>query len=482
MVTTKGVTKGHHPLYKELAEIVGADYVRDDDTTLWSYSKDSSVYHVKTKPQGIVVRPGSTEDVVEIVKLANRTLTPIVPRGGACSLGGLVPGVPGRAIVLDMTRMNRIIKIDEGNKVVVVEAGINECEMIQILNERGWDSFHSGVQPYYTTTIGGHVSGPSAGAGLHLSRGWNWKSIVGLKIVLPNGDVIETNRWNIYQDEGQPFRWVPAPDLTGFFQGTYGAFGVATEATIRIYKLAPLRDGGIIFFDTFDNVYKVLYELADVDPHPAELIFCPVPSTSRIMMFPEKWGFIYALEGRNEEELNYKRNFIHQACLKEGGKLGTESQNATGVGLLKTFWKDMGTASTFGMWVLLETILGREEFPGFWREHTEWREKFIRENGMEGKVMSIEFFFPIDETFVIANELFYDDNDPEMREKMLRMSETWMGWILHKGRISFEAACGWVMSKILPKYFTPEYRDILLTLKRAMDPNNIMNPGVLGLP
>lgn len=475
-------TRKHHALYDDLSAIIGSKYVSDDDFVLWAYAHDSSsIAHIYGKPQGIVVRPGCTDDVVEIVKLANQTLTPIVPRGGGLGIGGPLPGAPGRAIVVDMTRMDKIIDIDEENKIVIAEAGITECELATRVNERGWDILNTAFQPYYTTTLGGHISGASCGAGMHLGRSWNWKGVIGMKVVLPNGAVLETNRWNVNQDVGQPFRWVPAPDFTGFFSGTYGAFGIITEGTLRMFRLKKIKEVDVMFLDTFDDLWHALYELAEVDPYPCEYVFCPNPKTSGIMgLRDNQFGLIYGFEGRNEEEVELKRKTVHEICEKAGGGPGTEIEVKSCADLQKRVFKNMGTVATIGMWSLLELVVGRKDFPDVFKEHAAWKDKKFKEKGIEGRLTDFHLVFPIDETFISSVMLFYDDNDPELRKKVFELTHEFFDYINHRGYVSFESATGLSLATSTHKFFRPEFRNFLYALKKAVDPNNIMNPGLFG--
>ena len=84
-----------HTLYSSLCEIVGRKYVADSEFAVWAYAKDSSAFPARVP--GIVVRPGSTEEVSQIVRLANREKVPVIPRGGGCQYGGGRPGSPERA-------------------------------------------------------------------------------------------------------------------------------------------------------------------------------------------------------------------------------------------------------------------------------------------------------------------------------------------------------------------------------------------------
>ena len=108
------VAKKRHELYRELGSIVGPKYVSDNKGVLLSYTRDMSLFP-PAKPQGVVVRPGSTQEVVEIVRLANQTRTPLIPMGGKASISGVPKGQPGRGIIVDMRRMDKVIEIDEAN-------------------------------------------------------------------------------------------------------------------------------------------------------------------------------------------------------------------------------------------------------------------------------------------------------------------------------------------------------------------------------
>src|SRR4030042_7192958 len=110
------------------------------------------------KPQGVVVRPGSTEEVVELVKLANQTRTPLIPIGGKVTLSGGPSGQPGRGILVDMRRMDKVIEIDEANMAVTAQCGITNAKLTSKVNERGWD-IPTADTPFSPGTIGGQMSG-----------------------------------------------------------------------------------------------------------------------------------------------------------------------------------------------------------------------------------------------------------------------------------------------------------------------------------
>ncbi len=118
--------QGHHALYNDLRSIVGAENVSDEEFVRRAYTRTpvNKVFGVgRGKVPGIAVKPTTTEQVSEIVKLANRTGTPVVPKGGGGSLSAFPPPFVGTDdnILIDTTGMNKIIEIDKAYMRVTAE-------------------------------------------------------------------------------------------------------------------------------------------------------------------------------------------------------------------------------------------------------------------------------------------------------------------------------------------------------------------------
>ena len=172
-----------------LKEIVGSDYVANDKETLYAYSRDTS-------PESgffaeVIVRPKSTEEVSKIIKLANDTKTPIWPRGAATSL--VFMGIPLKSggIVLDLTRMNNVIEIDEDSMSVTAETGITWGKLENELKKKGWYTGFIGPAPGLASTIGGAISVASVMYG-SAKYGTAGDILLGLEVVLPTGEIIRT--------------------------------------------------------------------------------------------------------------------------------------------------------------------------------------------------------------------------------------------------------------------------------------------------
>lgn len=102
------------PVFEKLKEIVGPKYVSADPFIRWSYSMDSNIFdNVDPTPPAIVVRPGAVEEVSKILQLANETKTPVYVRGGGTDAGGSRGERIRDSILIDLTRLDKIVEIDE---------------------------------------------------------------------------------------------------------------------------------------------------------------------------------------------------------------------------------------------------------------------------------------------------------------------------------------------------------------------------------
>ena len=240
-------------IIKQLELIVGPKYVTDDFSRCEAYSADFGI--VPGVQPDFVVRPGNTKEIQEIVLFANQIQIPVIPRGaGTAQEGGCIPGQGG--LVLDLTRLNKIINVDEDTGRVTVEAGIIFSRLIDHLENMGWKI---GITPSgsLSGTIGGHLSKAGVGWG-NILYGTQGDQVVGVKAVLPNGKIINTGSGAL--PNARTFiRYVLGPDLTGLFVGAEGAFGVVTELTLAMYP-CPARTTMTRFWlkdiETAMNVFR----------------------------------------------------------------------------------------------------------------------------------------------------------------------------------------------------------------------------------
>lgn len=224
---------------EEFAVIVGADNVATDEATRALMSEDIWARGALCE---MVVAPGSGEETSVCVALAAERRMPIAPRGGGMSYtSGYTQSTSG-ALVLDMRRLDRI-EVDAANMLVTVGAGVTWAALHEALRPHGLRTPFWGPLSGISSTIGGGLSQNNAffGAGAY---GPGSESVVSIAVVLADGAVLRTGAAS--KSGSAPFFRHDGPDLAGIFLGDCGAFGVKTEATLRLIP-APAHEGWASF-------------------------------------------------------------------------------------------------------------------------------------------------------------------------------------------------------------------------------------------
>jgi glycolate oxidase len=175
-------------------------------------------------PPSAVVFPTSAEQVVAIVKLAHKHAVPFVARGAGTGLSGGALALDG-GLVIEMNRMNQILEVDYVNQQAVVEPGLVNLHLTLAVADAGY-YYAPDPSSQGACTIGGNVAENSGGPHT-LKYGVTTNHVLGLEVVLPNGDVVHL---------GGPVRDTPGYDLTGVFVGSEGTFGIVTKVTVRLLR------------------------------------------------------------------------------------------------------------------------------------------------------------------------------------------------------------------------------------------------------
>ena len=220
------------------ADVIGAGHVLSDEAARDAYAHDRLPFanfvardgdRVGTLP-GLVVRPASAEEVVDIVRLAAEADQPVIPYGsGSGVLGGTIP-LKGE-VMIDMQRMDRIVDLNLDDNLVTVEAGMNGGAFEEALNAKGYTCGHR-PQSLEISTVGGWAA--CRGGGQESSRFGKIEDIVvGLKAVLPDGRVLEVRPL--------PKR-ATGPSILDLIVGSEGALAIITELTMRIWKLPEAEE------------------------------------------------------------------------------------------------------------------------------------------------------------------------------------------------------------------------------------------------
>ncbi len=214
-------------LASQLREVLSNEIVADDPETLAAHSGDK---WFAAHPPEVVVLARSTADVSKLLQFASRKKIPVTPRGGGFGyVGGCVPARGG--IALSLMRMNRIKEINFTDAVAIVEPGVFTADLKAAV--RAEKLFYPpDPASMKDCTIGGNVA-TNAGGPRCLKYGVTRNYVIGLEVVLSNGDILRTG--------GRVHKNKTGFDLIGLFVGSEGMLGVVTEVTLRLLPLPPAR-------------------------------------------------------------------------------------------------------------------------------------------------------------------------------------------------------------------------------------------------
>lgn len=246
-VKYRRVTPG---IIRELEDIVGARNVFHDAEKLEPYSHDETPgSHYRNMPE-VVVRPESAQEIAAIVKLANRELIPITPRGAGSGLsGGAVPVYGG--IVVATERMNRILDFDPGNMMITVEPGVVSNDINEYLKDSGL--FYAGYpMSMETCFIGGNVA-ENAGGGKTVKYGVTARYVLGLEMVTPTGEIMEMG--------GKLLKDVTGYNLIPLMAGSEGTLGIFTKIILKLIPRPKYQIDLLCLFPTGEAAIQAVPKL-----------------------------------------------------------------------------------------------------------------------------------------------------------------------------------------------------------------------------
>ena len=251
----------------ELVKMLGRDKVLTEDLDLMYYSYDSS-FLTKLEPANptAVVLPRSTEDVSQVMRLAYENDIPVVPRGaGTGETGGCVAIRGG--IVLDLSTWDEIIDIDASNMQVLVRPGVIHAKLNEELSKCNL-FFPPDPGSSLMCTIGGMVANNASGLRA-VKYGTTEQYILGLEVVLANGDIITTGGM-----KARCIKNVSGLNLTKLMVGSEGVLGVVTRVRLRCWPKPRARGIAMAVFDILDEAPAAVLDVyqAGILPSGIEIL------------------------------------------------------------------------------------------------------------------------------------------------------------------------------------------------------------------
>ena len=447
-----------------LGAIVGAGHVRTDPESLQAYGVDALK---RGHAADVVVLPDGADEVSAVLTLCTAHRVPIVPRGGGTGYtGGAVPLHGG--VVLSLERMNRILEIDQENLVAVVEPNAITGTIQDAVEQVGL-FYPPDPASLKTSVIGGNVA-EGAGGPRAFKYGTTKQYVLGLQAVLPNGDIIETG--------GKVVKNVVGYDLTHLLVGSEGTLAVITRIILRLVPKPPvqstLRATFASIADATRAVNNVIHarvvpaavELIDGDSLEAVAKYLNVrslaPTGTAALLLLEVDGLAEAVA---EEAVRCER-----ACRDAGA---TEILRARDEAERQEIWRVRRELSPALKTITPikfnhDVVVPKGRIP----ELFEFVERLKRDFRLR-----IPCFGHAGDGNIHVNIMVTPGDEDEMRRAHEAERVLFEGVVALEGSISGEHGIGFAKAKYLPIELDAETIAIMKAVKRAFDPNDILNPG-----
>ena len=236
----------------DVTGIIGKESVFDDDETLLSYSRDQSF--VRPRKPDLVVFAETVAQIQEVVKYANRTRMPVIPYSSGMNLhGGTIPRQGG--IILNLSRMNRILAVDTDNWSCIIEPGVTVSRLQDELEKHRLRAMLPfGVHPRRSALTSFLERDPAVAAA---SFEYGNELILDTELVLPTGELFRTGLWSSGNTPGSPMGPVRAM-VNRLWTGAQGTLGIMTKMNIKVEYLPTTRKMVLFQFDSFPEAIEPL--------------------------------------------------------------------------------------------------------------------------------------------------------------------------------------------------------------------------------
>jgi glycolate oxidase len=445
-----------------LGEIAGAENVLIDEEKVEPYAGDA----LKEKfPPEAVVLPRSTREVSEILRLANEFRFPVTARGGGVGYtGGAVPVEGG--IVIGTDRMNEVKEISVSDLYVITQPGVTTYALQQAVEQVGL-FYPPDPASYKNSYIGGNIA-ENAGGIRSAKYGVTKHYVLGLEVVLPTGEVVRTG--------GRTSKNVVGFDLTGLICGSEGMLGIITEATLRLLPLPETTRTVRATFSTMREACACVTEFtrARVTPVAIEVLdrhAIHAVETEFAFGIDEKAGalLLVSVDG-SQAEVERSARVVEEVVRAGGGYDIIRSESRETEDRLWDVRRALSPAiKKFGTLKFNEdVVVPRSRVPELIERVDEISERY--------KTFVVNFGHLGDGNIHVNFMCDRLDEDAVKRARAA-VRDTFAVAVELGGTISGEHGIGYVKAPYLDMALGSETVEMMRRIKRALDPNGILNPG-----
>ncbi len=468
-----------------LIDLLGAENVLTQTDDIAKYREDFT--EAPAHDPQFVAMVDNAEQVRKIVAHANELKMPLTPRAYGTNVGGLT--IPERGgVVLDMTRMNRVLEVNVDDMYAIIEPGVTQQIIKDYLIEHDLPlTLGYSLAPPNTSIFANALLGGLTNRSLKYGDQSDW--ISGLEVVMPNGDILKTGAWA--HQNTTPFGLVPFPDLTGLFIGWQGTTGVAVKMAFQLWPAHPLNKR--LFILTYDPqaTYRAMRRLVKKEicddigglSWPSGKMMMGVKRPHPVPSEGEPQFFLYIdLTAEIEEEMKVKEKIllsvIHElradgeryedpldieTLVKVNPKMNKFAEFPTDLDFLTdhgggglTWIGTYGPLSKFqeGAEAGIE-IMTRHGFP-----------PIIVSRPMRGGHFGVLRFIAI-----------FDKKNEKEVEAIKALNSELLTMLSEKGFLMYKTP-SWAWKRMAEK-INPAMLDVIEGVKNLLDPNRILNPGKL---
>jgi glycolate oxidase len=450
----------------KLEQIVGKENCSTQNADRICYSYDATQQQFLPD---IVLHPASATEISRIMLLANEELIPVFPRGaGSGFTGGSLPTKGG--IVLSTERFDKILEIDEENLVATVEPGVVTEQFQQAVEKVGL-FYPPDPASLKFSSLGGNVA-ECAGGPRCVKYGVTKDYIIGLEVVTPTGDIINTG--------GQTMKGVVGYDLTKLLCGSEGTLGIITKIIIKLLPLPEAKQTMLVMFDSIDGAAQAVSAIIKGKIIPTTLEFmdgrtieCVRQATD--LDVPKGANAVLIIEVDGDREFLDKQVAKIDAIIKPLGVV--ETRIATTPEESEALWQIRRTVSASLRKVNPDKFnedicVPRSRVP-----------EMIRKIDAIGETYNIPIvnFGHAGDGNIHVNIMIDKKVEGELEKAEKAIEEVFKGALELGGTMSGEHGVGIAKAPYIDLEITEQAAVYMKTIKNALDPNNILNPGKIFL-
>ena len=430
----------------------------------YAYAQDAAnIREIENLPD-VVVFVENTEQVQKVVKLAGKYKIPIICRGAGTNVVGACTVEHG-GIILNFSKMNKIISINKGNMSAVVEPGVVLADLQKEVEKFGL-FYPPDPSNLAVSTIGGSIAQSSGGA-KSFKYGTTKDYVIDLKVVMADGEILRTGSNTIKNATGY--------NLNTLFVGSEGTLGIVVEATLRLIPKPQSKKVFMAYFDTVKEAVKAVNYVIDQRIYPATLDFMDKNAIQTVEMFyhanlltDKEAALIIEIDGF-ECSMQYQEDVIFNILKNCNASAIQVSHNDVEYNKIWTARRSsMGACAKLKPNVTTDdVIVPRENLEALVTGIRSICEKYNLEVCMVGHVGdgSVHPQIPID----------YNDEDEYKRYKLAK-SEIYDLTVKLGGILSGEHGIGAVKRDYIDKVVNSIALDYMRKIKKTFDPDNILNP------